>query len=136
MATLTPYLSFRDDAREAMTFYQSVLGGTLDVVEFAAFPGAMQDPADEHRVMHAYLETPDGMVLMGADTPTGMEYRAPQGVSVTVSADAERARGIWEALGEGGTVTMPYGTPPWGGEFGMVTDRFGVEWMVMGDSEA
>ncbi|MGB4136322.1 MAG: VOC family protein [Microbacterium sp.] len=132
MATLTPYLSFRDNTREAMTFYQSVLGGKLDLVVFADFPQMPHDPADDDRIMHSWLETDDGMVLAASDTPTGMEHRAPQGVSVSISTDdAGRAQAIWDGLGDGGTVDMPLDSPPWGGRFGMVTDRFGVSWMIM-----
>src|SRR3712207_9566868 len=100
---LNPYLSFRDNAREAMTFYQSVFGGELNVSTFADFH-ASADPAEQHKIMHAQLETPDGLVLMGADTPEGMEYRPQAGVSVSLSGDDEaRLRGYWERLSEGGT---------------------------------
>ena len=69
---LNPYLGFRDDAREAMTFYRSVLGGELTISTFADFH-ASEDPAEQDKVMHSQLETPDGLVLMGADTPSGMD---------------------------------------------------------------
>ena len=85
---LNPYLSFRDDAREAMTFYQSVVGGELTVSTFADFH-ASEDPAEQDKVMHSHLETPDGLVLMGADTPNSMEYRPQAGVSVSLSGDDE-----------------------------------------------
>jgi PhnB protein len=131
MAVLNPYLSFDDNAREAMTFYQSVLGGKLDLVEFSAFPDMPQDPADAHKIMHSWLATDDGMVLAGSDTPTGMEYQAPQGVSVSVSTDdADRAQEIWDGLSAGGTPVMAFDDAPWGDRFGMLVDRFGVSWMV------
>jgi PhnB protein len=127
---LNPYLSFRDNAREAMTFYQSVLGGDLTVSTFADFQ-ASADPAEQDKVMHSQLETPDGLVLMGADTPTEMEYEPQAGVSVSLSGDDEaRLRGYWERLSEGGTVTMPFEKAPWGATFGMCVDRFGTSWMV------
>jgi PhnB protein len=126
---LNPYLSFRDNAREAMTFYHSVLGGELAVSTFAEFQ-ADADPTGQ-KVMHAQLETPDGLVLMGADTPAGMEYRPHAGVSVSLSGDDEgRLRGYWERLSEGGTVTVPFEKAPWGATFGMCVDRFGTSWMV------
>src|SRR3712207_4221376 len=100
---LNPYLSFRDDAREAMTFYQSVFGGELTVSTFADFD-ASADPAEQDKIMHAQLETPDSLVLMSADTPEGMEYRPQAGISVSLSGDDEaRLRGYWERLSEGGT---------------------------------
>jgi PhnB protein len=127
---LNPYLSFQDNAREAMTFYQSVLGGELTVSTFADFQ-ASADPAEQDKVMHSQLETPDGLVLMGADTPQGMEYERQAGVSVSLSGDDEaRLRGYWDRLSEGGTVTMPFEKAPWGATFGMCVDRFGTSWMV------
>jgi PhnB protein len=127
---LNPYLSFRDNAREAMTFYQSVFGGELTVSTFADFnPSA--DPADQQKVMHSQLEAPDGLVLMAADTPGGMEYRPQAGVSVSLSGDDEaRLRGYWERLSDGGNVTMPFEKAPWGDIFGMCVDRFGTSWLI------
>lgn len=127
---LNPYLSFRDDAREAMTFYQSVFGGELSVSTFADFD-ASADPTEQDKIMHAQLETPDGLVLMGADTPEGMEYRPQAGISVSISGDDEaRLRGYWERLSEGGSVTVPFEKAPWGDTFGMCVDRFGTSWQV------
>jgi PhnB protein len=127
---LNPYLSFRDNAREAMTFYESVFGGELTVSTFADFH-ASADPSEQNKIMHSQLETPDGLVLMAADTPDGMEYRPQAGVSVSLSGDDEaRLRGYWERLSEGGTVTMPFERAPWGATFGMCVDRFGTSWMV------
>jgi PhnB protein len=127
---LNPYLSFRDNAREAMTFYHSVFGGDLTVSTFADLH-ASADPTEQDKIMHAQLETPDGLVLMGADTPAAMEYRPQAGVSVSLSGDDEaRLRAYWERLSEGGTVTMPFEKAPWGDTFGMCVDRFGTNWMV------
>ena len=127
---LNPYLSFRDNAREAMTFYHSVFGGELTVSTFADFRDSA-DPTEQHKIMHSQLETPDGLVLMGADTPEGMEYRPQAGVSVSLSGDDEaRLRGYWERLSEGGSVTVPFEKAPWGDTFGMCVDRFGTSWMV------
>jgi PhnB protein len=127
---LNPYLSFRDNAREAMTFYESVFGGELTVSTFADFH-ASADPNEQDKTMHSQLETPDGLVLMAADTPDGMEYRPQAGVAVSLSGDDEsRLRGYWERLSEGGTVTMPFEKAPWGATFGMCVDRFGTSWMV------
>jgi PhnB protein len=127
---LNPYLSFRDNAREAMTFYNSVFGGELNVSTFADYD-ASADPTEQHKIMHSQLETPDGLVLMGADSPEGMEYRPQAGVSVSLSGDDEaRLRGYWERLSEGGSVTVPFEKAPWGDTFGMCVDRFGTSWVV------
>lgn len=131
MASLNPYLSFKDQAREAMTFYQGVFGGELDISTFGQYEGMVQDPAEADLVMHAQLTSPDGFVLMAADTPTGMTWRQPAGMAVSVSGDDEALlQGFWDKLTDRGTVTMPFDTPPWGGRFGMLTDRFGIDWMV------
>jgi PhnB protein len=133
---LNPYLSFRDNAREAMTFYQSVLGGELNVSTFGDFQ-ASEDPAEQDKVMHSQLETPDGLVLMGADTPNAMEYEPQSGVSVSLSGDDEATlRGYWDQLSEGGTVVMPFEQAPWGATFGMCVDRFGTSWMVNAGGES
>jgi len=133
---LNPYLSFREDAREAMTFYQSVLGGELTISTFADFH-ASEDPAEQDKVMHAQLEAPDGLVLMGADTPNGMEYRPQSGVSVSLSGDDEATlRGYWDRLSEGGAVVMPFEKAAWGDTFGMCVDRFGTRWMINASGQA
>ena len=131
MPSLNPYLSFKNEAREAMEFYQSVFGGELMVSTFSEYPGMVEDAAEQDLVMHAQLETPDGFVLMGADTPSRMPYSKPAGISVSVSGDDEASlQGYWDKLAAVGTVVMPFDTPPWGGRFGMLTDRFGIDWMV------
>jgi PhnB protein len=127
---LNPYLSFKDNAREAMDFYRSVLGGELTVSTFAEFQ-ASEDPGEQDKVMHSTLETPDGLVLMAADTPNAMEHQPQAGVSVSLSGDDEaKLRGYWERLSDGGTVVMPFEKAPWGDTFGMCVDRFGTSWMV------
>lgn len=128
---LNPYISFQGTAREALEFYQSVLGGELAVDDFTAFPD-MGIPEDEtHFVMHGQLTTPEGMILMASDTPSIMEYTAPTGISVSISGDdPDRLQAVWDGLSAGGRVNQPYVEPPWGGKFGMLTDRFGIDWMV------
>ncbi|TDN91804.1 VOC family protein [Microbacterium sp. BK668] len=130
MPSLNPYLSFKDNAREAVEYYRSVFGGELQISTFADFPG-MADASEDALVMHAQLTSPEGFVLMAADTPDRMPYEPPAGIAVSVSGEDEsKLQGYWDALAAGGTVTMPYDTPPWGGKFGMLTDRFGIDWMV------
>ncbi len=124
-----PYLSFRDNARQAMEFYQSVFGGELTLNTFAEFQ-ASDDPAEKDKIMHSMLEA-DGIVLMGADTPNSMEYQAPAGVSISLSGEDEPAlRGYWDKLVDGGMPIMPLDKAPWGDTFGMCVDRFGISWMV------
>ncbi|MGO1920447.1 MAG: VOC family protein [Microbacterium sp.] len=133
MTNLNPYLSFRDSAREAMEVYQSVLGGDLTLSTFGEMPGSGTAEGEENLVMHAQLNAPGGLVLMASDTPTGMEYEKPQGISVSLSGgsvDTDYLHRAWEGLVEGGNAAMPLAEAPWGGEFGMLVDRFGISWMV------
>jgi PhnB protein len=133
---LNPYLSFRDNAREAMEFYKSVFGGELQTSTFADF-NASQDPGDADKVMHSQLEAPNGMVLMAADTPSSMQWQPGSNISISLSGDDEsELRGYYDKLADGGTVTMPLEQASWGDTFGMLTDRFGVSWLVNISSQA
>ena len=125
---LNPYLSFRDNAREAMEFYKSVFGGTLTMNTFGEY-GAQG--ADADNLMHAQLETDAGYTVMGADTPEGMQHNPGDNITVSLSGDdAEELRGYWAKLSEGGNVAVPLEKQMWGDEFGQCTDRFGIPWMV------
>ena len=127
---LNPYLNFRGEARAAMEFYAQVFGGELTLSTYADMQ-AGQDPADQDKVMHGRLDGPQGLVLMGSDAPSGMEVGPPSGFAVSLSGDDDALlRGWYDALSDGGTVALPLERAPWGDSFGMVTDRFGVDWMV------
>jgi PhnB protein len=131
MATrLNPYLGFRDTARQAMDFYQSVFGGDITRSTFAEFH-ASEDPAEQDKVMHSTLTTAQGFTLMASDTPNSMEYTPGTNFSVSLSGeDEDELRGYWDKLASGGTVTMPLEKAPWGDSFGMVNDQFGVTWLI------
>ena len=126
---LNPYISFQDTAREAMEFYQDVLGGDLRINTFGEY-GA-DNPAMADKVMHAMLETDRGFTLMASDTPPGMEHIPGTNISISLSGtDGDDLRGYWEKLSDGGMVTMPLEKQMWGDEFGSCVDRFGISWMV------
>lgn len=132
MPTLNPYIGFRDNAREAMTFYKSVFGGELNLSTFGDFGGS-DDPSESELVMHGQLNAPNGFTLMGADTPASLPYSpgGPIAISLSGSNDEEaELRGYWERLSEGAEIQEPLAQAPWGDHFGMLTDRFGVRWMV------
>jgi PhnB protein len=130
MATrLNPYISFGDNAREAMTFYQQVLGGTLELHTFGEYGAADEPYAD--LVMHGMLETPDGLTLMGADSPPGMSRTVGNNITISLSGDDDATlRERFEKLSEGGTVDVPLDKQMWGDVFGQLTDRFGIGWLV------
>jgi len=126
---LNPYISFDDNARQAMEFYKEVFGGTLALNTFGEYGEADSPIAD--KIMHGMLETDQGFTIMGADTPPGMDRNPGDNITVSLSGDdADQLRGYWEKLSDGGNVTMPLEKQMWGDEFGMCVDKFGIPWMV------
>ncbi|SDM99066.1 PhnB protein [Cryobacterium flavum] len=127
---LNPYLGFRDTAREAMDFYQSVFGGEITRSTFGEF-NASDDPAEKDKIMHSELTTTSGFSLMASDTPSSMELPTSSSVTVSLSGDDEaELTGYWEKLLEGGTATRSLSKAPWGDSFGMLVDKLGTSWMV------
>jgi PhnB protein len=128
--TLNPYLGFRDNAKVAMEFYQSVFGGELTLSTFGEFQ-ASEDPTEQGKIMHGMLVTDTGLTLMGADTPNSMAYTPGDNYSVSLSGDDEaELRGFWVGLTADGTIVTPLEKAPWGDTFGMCSDKFGVNWLV------
>jgi PhnB protein len=126
---LNPYLTFDGNAREAMEFYAKALDGTLSTDTFGEY--GETDPGVVDKIMHARLETPKGFTLMASDSAPGVEVKAGNTMSVSISGDDDRElRGYWDKLSEGAVITMPLEKQVWGDIFGMCTDRFGVAWMV------
>ena len=125
---LNPYITFAGNARQAMEFYKSALGGELAMNTFAEFGN---DGPDGDKIMHANLETPDGFTLMASDTPPGMEEPSGNNIAISLSGnDNDKLRAYWDQLTEGAKVTMPLERQVWGDEFGQFTDKFGIQWMV------
>jgi PhnB protein len=129
-----PYLYFGGNCREAFTRYQEIFGGELVMLRFADMPAEEPTPTDQaDLVMHAALTSGDRL-LMGSDDPTG-SFSTVQGMSVSYSApDAAEATRAFEALAEGGKVTMPLGQTFFSPSFGMCVDRFGTPWMVVAEA--
>jgi PhnB protein len=128
-SVLNPYISFQNDARQAMEFYKDVFGGTLNMNTFGEYGDPNAPGADG--IMHGQLTTDSGFTLMGADTPPGMERNPGDNITISLSGDDEQElRGYWDKLSQGGTVTLPLEKQMWGDVFGQCTDRFGIPWMV------
>jgi PhnB protein len=127
---LTPYLNFDRQCAEAFRFYHQVLGGELRVQTHGESPMKEHTPPDWHdAVLHARLET-DGAVLMGSDLPPN-ETARPQGFAIAIGVtDPDEADRIFAGLADGATVTMPIAATFWARRFGMLTDRYGIPWMV------
>ena len=128
-SVLNPYISFRNNARQAMEFYKDVFGGTLTLNTFGEYGDPNAPGADG--IMHGQLNTDSGFTLMGADTPPGMETNPGDNITISLSGDDEQElRGYWEKLSQGGTVSVPLEKQMWGDLFGQCTDQFGIPWMV------
>jgi len=128
-STLNPYISFKDDAREALEFYHSVLGGELNLSTFGQYGDPSAPNADG--IMHGDLTTSAGLRLMASDTPPGMAWNPGDNISISLSGDdAAELRGYWDGLSEGGKVTVPLEKQMWGDEFGTLVDKFGITWLV------
>ncbi len=126
---LNPYLNFDGNAREAMEYYKDVFGGDLTISTFGEF--GYQDTPGADGVMHALLETPSGFTIMASDTPPSVSRTVGDTITISLSGDdGDELRGYWQKLSDGGQVSMPLEKQVWGDEFGAVTDRFGVNWMV------
>jgi PhnB protein len=129
-SNLNPYISFKDNARQAMEFYRSVFGGELTINTFSEFH-ASDDPSEGDKIMHAMLVAENGITFMAADTPNQMEYQPGASISMSLSGDDEaELKGYFEKLSAGGVVAMPLEKAPWGDSFGMCVDKFGISWMV------
>ena len=127
---LNPYINFQGQAREAVEFYKAAFGGTLTMSTYKE-GGVPHDPSEANHIMHAMLTADNGIVLMVADTPSGMEYKPGTNISLSLSGDEEtQLKGYWETLSAGGTILQPLAMAPWGDTFGMFIDKFGINWLV------
>jgi PhnB protein len=127
---LNPYINFKGQAKAAMEFYKAAFGGKLIMSTFGE-SGMMKDGPEANNIMHAMLTADNGMLLMASDTPDHMQYKPGNNVSISLSGDNEsELKGYWENLSEGGTISQPLVKAPWGDQFGMFTDKFGIQWLV------
>jgi PhnB protein len=134
---MNPYLTFNGNCEAAFTFYQKVLGGTIDaMITHEGAPAAMQVPPEWlKKIMHARLVIGE-RVLMGSDAPP-THYEPMKGFSVTLGIDTPaEAERVFNALAENGTVRMPLEKTFWAERFGMLTDQFGTPWMINCENRA
>lgn len=135
---IIPHLNFNGQCKEAFEFYAKLLDGKITFsMTWGEMPAGAADqfPPETHNlIMHTTLEV-DGKFIMGADSPPD-RYTQPQGIWVSIGVD-DKAKGerVFNALCEGGTVTMPFEQTFWSPGFGMCVDRFGIPWMVNTDTE-
>ena len=126
---LSPYVNFQGHAREAMEFYQRVLGGTLDLFTIDA-QGVAKPAALGERITHARLET-DGALILASDGHPDYPAAVGENIALAVSGtDKARLSSIFNKLADGGKTKLPLTAQPWGGETGYLLDKFGINWMV------
>jgi PhnB protein len=135
MVKINPYLNFAGNTEEAFKFYRSVFGGEFAMLQrFKDTPEAGRVPEKEKEmIMHVSLPVGDGTTLMATDALESMGHKLTVGNNIQLSVEAgskNEVDKIFKGLSAGGKVTMPLADTFWGAYFGMVTDKFGVQWMV------
>lgn len=128
---IMPYIMFNGNCEEALKFYENTLGGEIkDLMRFEGSP-AENMSEDKQKVMHAHFAVDGNLLFMASDSGSGGQ-QAVSGGMVHLSlnfTDAGRIQQVFSAMSEAGNVTMPLQDTFWGATFGMLTDRFGVNWM-------
>lgn len=130
-----PYLFFDGNCLDVMHFYERVLGAKLETVVRYADMDKQCPTEQSDRVAHARLAFDGGGMLFAGDCHPSIPYgEGIKGVSLSLDyGTVEQAQKVFAALSDGGKVSMPMQATMWAKAFGMVTDRFGVEWMVNGE---
>lgn len=134
MAFLNSYLNFNGNTEAAFNFYKSVFGGEFSALQrFSDVPSDIPMPEGEgNLIMHVALPIGQGCTLMGSDRPSSFgPGTAGDLFHISIQADTkEEATRLFNGLADGGQITMPLEDAFWGAHFGMLKDRFGVQWMV------
>lgn len=129
---LEPYLHFGGNCEEALNFYKGVFGGEITSINrFEGSPMAADLPPDYgNKIMHASFVSPS-LKFMASDAHPGGHLAAKGHVTLSLAgSDVAEGERVFNALADGGTVSMPYQDTFWGAKFGMLTDKFGIDWMV------
>jgi PhnB protein len=140
MATINPYLDFNGNAEEAFNFYKSVFGGEFqELMRWKDMPsegncgGMSLGEGEGEKLMHIALPIGDRNVLMASDCIEAMAANRVVGNNFSISVNTEskeETEKLYNGLSEGGTATMPPADSFWGSYFGMLTDKFGVQWLL------
>jgi len=135
---INPYITFNGTCEAAFEFYKSVFGGDfVTITKFKDMPPMEGFPpmseAMQNMIMHVSLPIGENCLLMGSDVGDqhASTFNAGNNIAISINGSSkEEADRIFNALSQGGTVTMPIGDTFWGAYFGMFTDKFGIHWMV------
>ena len=135
MAQINPHINFNGNAEEAFTFYQSIFGGSIQKLtrmKDLASPEFQIPEEDAEKIMYIALPIGDNL-LMGNDVPSFLgrtnENENRSKIAI-VAASKEEADKLFNGLADGGQIEAPIGDSPWGSYFGMLRDKYGIEWMV------
>jgi PhnB protein len=128
MKSTNTYLTFDGNCREAMEFYAKCVDGQLDIMPFSSAPFD-SPPEAKNRIVHARL-TKGPFLLMASDTMPGHAFLQGNNFSVSIECESEdETKKLFAALGQSGKITMELQDTFWGAYFGMITDKFGINWM-------
>jgi PhnB protein len=140
MPKINVYLTFNGNCEEAFNFYKSVFGGEFPYLgrfkDMPPQPGQSVPQADANKIMHISLPIGNETILMGSDAggDWGKNIQVGNNFSISLSADDKtQADNFFKKLLAGGTTKMPMADTFWGSYFGMLTDKFGINWMVSYD---
>lgn len=138
MVTINPYLNFSGDTEKAMIFYKSIFGGEFNVVQkFKDMPGGSKiTEDDQQKIMHMSLPIGNNNHLLASDIMESMGQTLEIGTNFTLTAVTEsekEADKIFNALAQGGQITMTMNKAFWGAYVGMLRDKFGIQWMISYD---
>lgn len=141
MSTTNTYLTFNGNCEEAFNLYKSVFGGEFDYIgRFGEMPPSEEykvPESDKNLIMHVSLPIGNS-ALMGSDCggEWAPSFKQGNNFSISVSADNKaHADDLFKGLSVGGKVTMPMAKTFWSEYFGMLTDQFGVNWMISFDEK-
>jgi PhnB protein len=127
--TLNPYLNFNGNTAQAMKFYQSILGGELTMQTFGEAKMA-KTPKEKNLILHAALRK-GALTIMASDGQPNQKVKVGDNIHLSITGqDKDRLTETFNKLAKGGKVDMPLAKQFWGDTFGMLTDKFGVHWMV------
>lgn len=137
MPVVNPYLTFKGNCEEAFTFYKSVFGGEFQFIgkfkDMPAMGGKQVPEADAEKIMHVALPISKETILMGSDSTEEYGQATVMGNNFSISVNTgseEEADKMFNGLSAGGNVTMPMSKTFWGSYFGMLVDKFGIQWMI------
>lgn len=137
MAKINPYIHFNGNTEEAFIFYKSIFGGEFEnIVRFKDLPANPHHPIDEsesNKIMHIALPIGKNSILLASDVPSFMgkvnENENRSKIAINTESKEETKK-IFNGLSKGGKIEVPLAESPWGSYFGMLRDKYGIEWLV------